>query len=118
MGIAFHLRSSYPIDDIHFPAPRPPVVGIIGGAGSWAALGARLFRQPPSAELVGWVIHAGSDFPSQLENEIISWSTSGDIIRTPERLTTRGLNTYVNSDHRGICFSISNKETGLTLLHG
>ncbi len=73
----------------------------MGGAGSWAALGARLFRKPPSSELVGWVVHAGSDFPVEVEHEIYSWQTLCDLIRTPERLTTRGLNNYTDQEHRG-----------------
>ncbi len=88
-------------DEIWYPPPRPPVLGIMGGAGSWAALGARLFRKPPSSVLVGWVVHRGSDFPRELEQEICSWQTRCNFIRTPERLTTRGLNHYTNEEHRG-----------------
>ena len=73
----------------------------MGGAGSWAALGARLFRKPPSSVLIGWTVHAGSDFPDELEDEIGSWQTHCDLVRTPARLTTRGFNRYTKEEHRG-----------------
>ncbi len=100
------LSNHQTIDEIWYPPPKPPVLGIMGGAGSWAALGARLFRRPPSSVLVGWVVHAGSDFPRKLEQEICSWQTRCDFVKTPERLTTRGFNHYTNEEHRGRLFQV------------
>jgi len=89
-------------DDIYFPVPRAPVTGILGGAGSYAALGARLFRKPPESHKISWTVHLGSDFPDNLRQEIDSWETSCNFISTPERLTTQSLNIYGENEYRGI----------------
>ncbi|KAA6407086.1 MAG: hypothetical protein FRX48_09152 [Lasallia pustulata] len=89
------------IDEIHFPPPQPPVFNIIGGAGSYSALGARLFSPPPLSSKVGWVVHAGADFPEPLRKSIMSWNTSCALIETPDRLTTRGFNKYGHDEFRG-----------------
>ena len=89
------------LDDIYFPIPRAPVMGILGGAGSYAALGARLFRQAADSRLVSWTVHTGSDFPEELRQEIDSWRTSCNFISTPERLTTHALNIYSENEYRG-----------------
>ena len=82
----------------------------MGGAGSYAALGARLFREPPSSTLVGWVVHAGSDFPTELEQEIRSWQVSSNILSTPGRSTTRAWNRYIDENHRGRLFQMKGKQ--------
>jgi hypothetical protein len=92
-------------DDIYFPIPRLPVTGILGGAGSYAALGARLFRRPPKSHKISWTVHLGSDFPDNLRQEIDSWETSCNFISTPERLTTQSLNIYGENEYRGITSS-------------
>ena len=89
------------LDDIYFPIPRTPVMGILGGAGSYAVLGARLFRKPPHSRLVSWTVHTGSDFPVDLRQEIDSWATSCNWIDTPDRLTTHALNIYGEDEYRG-----------------
>jgi len=92
-----------PIDDIEFPPPKEPVKDILGGAGSWSALGARLFSPPPKSKSVGWVVDAGLDFPVELRQIIQSWETSCVLRETPERKTTRGHNTYGENEERGKC---------------
>ena len=87
------------IDDIYYPVPRAPVTDIIGGAGSYAVLGARLMRG--SGSTVGWTVHTGSDFPETIREEIQAWGTSCNFIDTPGRLTTRGLNIYRQNERRG-----------------
>ena len=86
-------------DDIHHP-DRSPMLNVLGGAGTYATMGARLFRPKDDGvnipETVAFVIHAGSDFPAEVETEIRSWNTSSLIVRTSDRLTTRGLNVYCN----------------------
>ena len=91
-----------PKDEIHFPAPKPPVTNIIGGAGAYSALGARLFSPPPQSSKVGWVVHTGSDFPHELREIISSWSTSCALLETPNRLITRALNEYGDDEFRGL----------------
>lgn len=88
-------------DDIEFPAPTEAVNNILGGAGSWSALGARLFSPPPKSKSVGWVVDAGSDFPVELRQTIQSWETSCVLRETPNRKTTRGRNIYGENEERG-----------------
>ena len=88
-------------DEIHYLPPKLPVKGIIGGAGSYAAIGARLFRKPRFSHLVGWIIHVGSDFPPDLLKQIKSWETDVNLIETNDRLTTRAWNKYGVDERRG-----------------
>ena len=87
------------LDDIYYPLPRAPVTDIIGGAGSYAVLGARIMQG--SGHGIGWTVHVGSDFPEHVRKEIESWGTECQFIDTPGRLTTRGLNTYRQQERRG-----------------
>lgn len=80
------------IDDIYYPIPRAPVLNIIGGAGTYAILGARIVKG--SGKGLGFTVHAGSDFPKEIREEIDSWITECNFINTPERLTTRGVNVF------------------------
>jgi hypothetical protein len=88
-------------DEIHFPPPTPPVQDILGGAGAYSALGARIFSPPPLSKTVGWIVDCGSDFPPALRQEIARWDTSCLLRDTPQRLTTRGWNGYGENEYRG-----------------
>ncbi|KAL8937175.1 MAG: hypothetical protein Q9211_003823 [Gyalolechia sp. 1 TL-2023] len=88
------------IDEIHYQPPKQPDSDIMGGAGLYAALGARLFRPPPSSSKVGWVVHQGHDFPSHIIETINSWDTSCKFIETPDRPTTRAWNRYEKDGYR------------------
>ncbi|KAH7327862.1 Ribokinase-like protein [Stachybotrys elegans] len=81
-------------DDIDFIPPTPPVKDVAGGAGTFSALGARLFSPPPTSTTVGWIVDQGSDFPPALTTLLDSWETSVVYRCDPERLTTRGWNGY------------------------
>ncbi|KAI9794729.1 MAG: hypothetical protein M1833_007386 [Piccolia ochrophora] len=98
--IEFCTLGMFIIDDIHFPPPKPSVMDILGGAGTYSALGARLFSPEPMSRKVGWVVDAGSDFPNQIRETIKRWNTSCVIRETPERLTTRGWNEYGEGEKR------------------
>ena len=89
------------IDDIYYPIPRLPARDVLGGAGSYAALGARLIAGEARSSAVGWTIHEGDDFPEALKEQIAAWETSCNSIRTPLRSTTRGLNVYKENEVRG-----------------
>ncbi|ROT34824.1 Ribokinase-like protein [Sodiomyces alkalinus F11] len=82
------------IDEIEFLPPSPPVHDILGGAGTYAAVGARLFSPPPQSSSVGWVVDKGRDFPEELTALIDSWDTSALCRSNTDRLTTRGWNGY------------------------
>ncbi|KAJ2892573.1 hypothetical protein MKZ38_009604 [Zalerion maritima] len=103
-AIDFVTLGMFIIDDIDLPPPLPPVKNILGGAGTFAAIGARLFSPPPdSSRTVGWIIDQGHDFPSDMTTLIESWSSSAHLRSTPDRATTRGWNGY------GTTFQDSNR---------
>ncbi|ELQ41188.1 hypothetical protein OOU_Y34scaffold00295g28, partial [Pyricularia oryzae Y34] len=82
-------------DDIEYAPPKPPVRNVLGGAGTYAALGARLLSPAPTqSKRVGWIVDRGSDFPPQVTSQINSWQTSALLRDDPSRLTTRGWNGY------------------------
>ena len=89
------------IDDIYFPHPRPPALSILGGAGTYAAMGARLIAGRDRSRAVGWTIHEGHDFPAVMKEQINSWATSCNFVPTPERETTRASNVYRPNGIRG-----------------
>ncbi|KAK5998166.1 Protein MAK32 [Cladobotryum mycophilum] len=98
--IDFVTLGMFIIDDIEFTPPTPSVKDVLGGAGSYSALGARLFSPPPISSTVGWIVDKGSDFPQALSALIDSWGTSVVIRSDPDRLTTRGWNGYGGSAER------------------
>ncbi|KAK0745029.1 Ribokinase-like protein [Apiosordaria backusii] len=87
------------IDEIHHPPSLSlaPSINIPGGAGTYSALGARLFSPPPHlSKTISMIIDCGSDFPPSLSSHLSSWDTSAIFRHTPSRLTTRGWNGYNN----------------------
>ncbi|KAF2010405.1 Ribokinase-like protein [Aaosphaeria arxii CBS 175.79] len=103
--IDFCTLGMFIIDEIEFPPPKPPVTNILGGAGTWSALGARLFAPPPKSTAVGWIVDCGSDFPSELRETIAQWKTGAVLRETPNRLTTRGWNGYGDNEHRAFRYT-------------
>ncbi|KAK3902761.1 hypothetical protein C8A05DRAFT_15210 [Staphylotrichum tortipilum] len=105
--IDFVTLGMFIIDEIEFLPPRPPVYDILGGAGSYSALGARLFSPPPSSKTVGWIVDQGSDFPPSITEQLASWQTSALLRSDPSRLTTRGWNGYTAAapDHRAFRYT-------------
>ncbi|KAK0276845.1 hypothetical protein LTR35_010239 [Friedmanniomyces endolithicus] len=100
------------IDDIYPPPSAPnqtPQKDIIGGAGTYSALGARLFSPPPSqSRSIAWIIDAGTDFPAAVRSQIESWETSA-LIRPREALTTRGWNGYGDNESRAFKYLTEKK---------
>jgi sugar/nucleoside kinase (ribokinase family) len=91
------------IDEIHFADddPRPPVFDIIGGAGTFSAVAARLFLPGPAESgRIGWIVDAGNDFPDAIRKEIENWQTGVMLRETPQRQTTRGWNKYTDNEQR------------------
>ncbi|KAI2469872.1 Ribokinase-like protein [Annulohypoxylon bovei var. microspora] len=110
--IDFVTLGMFIIDEIEYLPPTPPVKDILGGAGAYSALGARLFSPPPLSSSVGWIIDKGSDFPAALEDLISTWETSVLMRPTPERLTTRGWNGY--DEHQNRAFRYMTPKRRLT----
>ncbi|KAI0863667.1 Ribokinase-like protein [Xylaria cubensis] len=107
--IDFVTLGMFIIDDIEYLPPTPPVKDILGGAGTYSALGARLLSPPPRSGSVGWIVDKGSDFPPDLETLIASWETSVLLRETPERLTTRGWNGYDAHQNRAFRYMTPKK---------
>ncbi|KAL6858502.1 Ribokinase-like protein [Trichoderma novae-zelandiae] len=93
-GIDFVTFGMLILDDIDFAPPTPSRSNVLGGAGSYAALGARLFSPPPLSSTVGWIVDQGSDFPPAVTALVDSWDTGAVIRHDADRLTTRGWNGY------------------------
>ena len=88
-----YLLLSQFLDDV-YPESTPPKLGILGGAGTYATVGARMFYPGKKAKNVGFVVHTGSDFTRSTRDEIDSWKSGIHFIDTPKRETTRGKNVY------------------------
>ncbi|KAI1324166.1 Ribokinase-like protein [Xylariaceae sp. FL0255] len=97
------------IDDIDYLPPTPSVKDVLGGAGTFSALGARLFSPPPQSTTVGWIADKGTDFPPEIEQLIKSWHTSVLLRDTPNRLTTRGWNAYDEHQNRAFRYTTPKK---------
>jgi hypothetical protein len=89
-------------DEIEYRPPIPPAKDIIGGAGSYAAIGARLVTPKSLSKSVGWIVDVGSDFPPEVGDIISSWNTSCLVRQDSSRLTTRGWNGYGEDEQRGM----------------
>ncbi|KAK6512931.1 hypothetical protein TWF506_009093 [Arthrobotrys conoides] len=100
-SIHFVTLGMFIIDQIHFPASGRVVDDIIGGAGTFGIIGARLFSPPPElSRTLGWIVDVGNDFPKSIKLELERWGTSLILRETPERRTTRGWNSYGPADFR------------------
>ncbi|KAK4204835.1 Ribokinase-like protein, partial [Triangularia verruculosa] len=117
--IDFVTLGMFIIDEIHHPPSLslPPSIDIPGGAGTYSALGARLFSSPPTlSKTVSMVVDCGSDFPPSVLHHIQSWETSAVFRTTPSRLTTRGWNGYSNpSDPSHRSFRYTTPKRRLTI---
>ncbi|PWY77453.1 PfkB family carbohydrate kinase [Aspergillus heteromorphus CBS 117.55] len=73
---------------------------ILGGAASFAVIGARLVAGKESSQAVSWIVDVGSDFPPEVLEVINSWDTNCVIREDPGRLTTRAWNGYGPNEKR------------------
>ena len=108
MGLTSIVEPNLQLDEIHPPPSNPPQaphLNIIGGAGTFAALGARLHSPPPLSATVAHVIDAGPDFPPSIRSTILSWRTNA-IWRSRTDSTTRAWNGYrtATPDRRDFCY--------------
>ena len=88
-------------DEIEHLNSDKPEQRIIGGAGTFAALGARLAAGIKHAQKVGWIVDMGSDFPPGFKDLIETWHTSCVFRLDSTRLTTTAWNGYGLNEHRG-----------------
>ncbi|KAE8554422.1 hypothetical protein EYB25_002961 [Talaromyces marneffei] len=100
IDVDFCTLGMFIIDDIEFKPPTPSVHGIIGGAGSFAVVGARMVAGNDHGKAVSWIVDAGSDFPPDMMSTILSWNTGCVIREDKGRLTTRAWNGYGENEKR------------------
>ena len=74
---------------------------VIGGAASFAVVGARMVAGKEDARSVSWTVDVGSDFPKEVLELIESWGTACVIREDKGRLTTRAWNGYGPNEKRG-----------------
>lgn len=110
LGTDFCTLGMFIIDDIYPPqgTDQDPKLNVIGGAGTYSAIGARLFSPPPKSRSVGWIVDAGTDFPDELTEVVTSWDT-GVVIRPRPAPTTRGWNGYSGNQHRAFKYLTEKK---------
>lgn len=77
--------------------------GALGGAASFAVVGARLVAGKEHSQSVSWIVDVGSDFPQEVLDVIGSWDTKCVIREDKGRLTTRAWNGYGPNEKRGWC---------------
>ncbi|PGH11526.1 hypothetical protein AJ80_07092 [Polytolypa hystricis UAMH7299] len=99
-GIDFCTFGMFIIDEIEFEEPEPSVNDIMGGAGSYAVVGARMVAGQEHSRSVGWIVNVGSDFPESIRETITSWNTHCLFRENMDRLTTRGWNGYGPNEKR------------------
>ncbi|KIW22103.1 uncharacterized protein PV07_12519 [Cladophialophora immunda] len=99
--LAFCTLGMFIIDRIEYlDNQQSPQENIIGGAGTYAALGSRLAAGPRNAHLVSWIVDMGSDFPPRFRQVIESWRTSCVFRHDAQRHTTTAWNGYGENEFR------------------
>ncbi|RAK98662.1 pfkB family carbohydrate kinase [Aspergillus ibericus CBS 121593] len=99
-SVEFCTMGMFILDDIDFDGTRPNVKNVLGGAASFAVVGARLVAGQAHSQAVSWIVDVGSDFPPEVLSVIKLWSTSCVIREDPSRLTTRAWNGYGANEKR------------------
>ncbi|KIW22388.1 uncharacterized protein PV07_12278 [Cladophialophora immunda] len=93
--LAFCTFGMFIIDRIEYlNNAQAPQERIIGGAGTYAALGARLAAGRRHAAHVSWIVDMGADFPAEFRGLIEAWRTSCVFRLDGGRMTTTAWNGY------------------------
>ncbi|KAF7597645.1 hypothetical protein BBP40_000123 [Aspergillus hancockii] len=100
IDVEFCTLGMFILDDIDFAGTRPSVKNILGGAASFAVVGARLVAGKEHSRSVSWIVDVGSDFPSEVLEVINAWDTACLIREDNNRLTTRAWNGYGANEKR------------------
>lgn len=97
MTVVFTTTGMFILDVFEFPPDKPAVEDQIGGGGTFAALGARMFLKP---EQVQMIVDRGSDFQSEWQTALDSYGPCWVYRDDHTRLTTKAKATY-NGETRG-----------------
>ncbi|KAJ5097215.1 hypothetical protein N7456_007936 [Penicillium angulare] len=98
--VEFCTLGMFILDDIEFGGTRPDVKNALGGAASFAVIGARLVAGLEHGRSVSWIVDVGSDFPQETLQAIKSWGTDCVIREDHSRLTTKAWNGYHPDEKR------------------
>ncbi|KAL4738068.1 Ribokinase-like protein [Aspergillus similis] len=98
--VEFCTLGMFILDDIDFEGSRASVKNVLGGAASFAVIGARLAAGKEYSRSISWIVDVGSDFPPEVLDVIRAWDTDCVIRRDPGRLTTRAWNGYGPNEKR------------------
>ncbi|KAJ5727887.1 hypothetical protein N7493_005707 [Penicillium malachiteum] len=98
--VEFCTLGMFILDEIEFGGTRPDVKNVLGGAASFAVVGARLVAGSDHGRAVSWIVDVGSDFPPETLEVIKSWETDCVIREDHSRLTTRAWNGYHPNEKR------------------
>ncbi|GLA72321.1 hypothetical protein AtubIFM55763_002853 [Aspergillus tubingensis] len=85
---------------LDFDGTRPNVKNVLGGAASFAVVGARLVTGREHSQAVSWIVDVGSDFPPDVLDLLKSWDTNCVFREDQSRLTTRAWNGYGPNEKR------------------
>ncbi|RAL11112.1 ribokinase family protein [Aspergillus homomorphus CBS 101889] len=99
-NVDFCTLGMFILDDIDFEGAKPPVKNVLGGAATYAVIGARLVAGKEHARSVSWIVDVGSDFPAEVLSVLRSWDTNCIIREDHGRLTTRAWNGYGPNEKR------------------
>lgn len=100
------------LDDIRI-AERMVTSDSLGGAGTHATVGARIFT-PSRPQDVGWKVKAGEDFPQEVEEKLRAWNISLDLRRVPGTMSPRNQLTYHDDSMGAKTFRYTTPPTSLT----
>lgn len=102
--ISFVTFGMFIIDEIEWQTPNPPSpkYNLLGGAGTYAVLGARIASSPCQlvSRSISWIVDVGSDFPEQVRQDLDHWNTDCNFRVNNDRLTTRAWNGYGEGELR------------------
>jgi hypothetical protein len=82
------------VDEIRMPG-KAPLRNVIGGSATFVTVGLRLFTSNSSE--VGFLVLAGEDFPSSVEEELCGWNTTLVLKKAQNVPSSRGLLEYQDS---------------------
>ncbi|KAL2871775.1 ribokinase family protein [Aspergillus lucknowensis] len=99
-NVEFCTLGMFILDDIDFDGSRPNVKNVLGGAASFAVIGARLVAGKEHSRSISWIVDVGSDFPPEVFEILKAWDTDCVMREDLRRLTTRAWNGYGPNEKR------------------
>ncbi|EEB08714.1 carbohydrate kinase [Schizosaccharomyces japonicus yFS275] len=97
--VEFSSSGMFIIDDVEHE-DGSLLKNVIGGGGTWALLGARIWTPGAEAARLGLVIDVGTDFPEEVRTQLEQLGTGSLFRANPDRLTTHGYNYVHNNGFR------------------